>query len=457
MNGALQQLVRPAPVAALGVLLLNDFVLKAQLGNGLTGKLSDFAGLYLFTAFWVALLPRHSRGVGIATAAAWLAWKAPLSQPLLDAWNSLGLLAVDRVVDPTDLAALVMVPLACLARASAPRTDWRRLAGPAMAALCVFSFGATSVAPERPVDLPSPDYRLPISAEVVLTRLYTLRLDYDDRGLPYGLAPGGPSLVTLTLPPQDAKEAEPRPDPPRLPPTVQFQVEDAAGGSVVRLSRVWMHGRVVPRDSLRARFERDVLERVRRNEPNPFPRPPEVAGGDAHFGPRLISPISLTEPRGELSVSLARPAYLAVIEVGGDEEWRVIFPVDSAVLLPAGRSRVTTLCATTKVRGDYGLSDPVPPCGVTAPLSTGVTPGGAPDSIRDAIQIRHRNPAPSPRLLLLASDAPISRQRLAVAIRDPGFPRQRLRYGYDMERALGRIVRQSGGSRAAASETILRR
>jgi hypothetical protein len=45
-------LLAPVPIAAIGLLLLNDHVLKAAYGAGrfgvLTGKLSDFAGLAFF-------------------------------------------------------------------------------------------------------------------------------------------------------------------------------------------------------------------------------------------------------------------------------------------------------------------------------------------------------------------------------------------------------------------------
>ena len=38
----------------LAILLLNDFILKDLYGNWLTGKLSDFAGLFVFSLFFSA-------------------------------------------------------------------------------------------------------------------------------------------------------------------------------------------------------------------------------------------------------------------------------------------------------------------------------------------------------------------------------------------------------------------
>lgn len=58
----------PLLLLAVGVLLLNDLVLKAAFHNWLTGKLSDFAGLAAVTIFCCALGPRHVRKVGGAIA-----------------------------------------------------------------------------------------------------------------------------------------------------------------------------------------------------------------------------------------------------------------------------------------------------------------------------------------------------------------------------------------------------
>ncbi len=48
-------LLHPVPLAAVGVLLLNDHVLKHAMPGALTGKLSDFAGMVFFPLFLQAL------------------------------------------------------------------------------------------------------------------------------------------------------------------------------------------------------------------------------------------------------------------------------------------------------------------------------------------------------------------------------------------------------------------
>ena len=44
-------LTSPGFVVGLSLLLLNDLFLKARFHNPLTGKLSDFAGLFVFPLF----------------------------------------------------------------------------------------------------------------------------------------------------------------------------------------------------------------------------------------------------------------------------------------------------------------------------------------------------------------------------------------------------------------------
>jgi hypothetical protein len=106
---------------ALAALLLNDFVLKPAFGNAVTGKLSDFAGLFAFAAFWMAVLPHRRRAVCAATAVAFVLWKSAAAQPLIDLWNAWTPLTVGRTVDASDLIALVSVGAAYQYVRSAPR------------------------------------------------------------------------------------------------------------------------------------------------------------------------------------------------------------------------------------------------------------------------------------------------------------------------------------------------
>jgi hypothetical protein len=130
-------------LVGLALLLLNDFVLKSQFHNSLTGKLSDFAGLFIFPIFFTAIAPRFKKYIYIFTAILFLFWKLPLSQPVIDVWNSLSVLPVDRVVDYADLFALLILPLSFFyTRSHSIRSN--RIVVAMVLPVAVFAFSATS-------------------------------------------------------------------------------------------------------------------------------------------------------------------------------------------------------------------------------------------------------------------------------------------------------------------------
>ncbi len=136
-------------VASLCLLALNDHYLKAAHPGYLTGKLSDFAGLFLVGLLAIAVVPRRRVVVGIVIAVAFVWWKSPASQPFIDFMPRLGLPSLARTVDYWDAMGLVMVPVAFRV--------WSRIAtfqfcGPAMRRLiavpllaaCALAIAATS-------------------------------------------------------------------------------------------------------------------------------------------------------------------------------------------------------------------------------------------------------------------------------------------------------------------------
>ncbi len=106
MKTALHVLAHPLPLTAGFVLALNDHVLKhaGALPAALTGKLSDVAGLFVFTVLLIALTPSRSRawawGLGGAVAVGFAAvnlW-APANEWIAPLWH--------LTMDPTDLVTL---------------------------------------------------------------------------------------------------------------------------------------------------------------------------------------------------------------------------------------------------------------------------------------------------------------------------------------------------------------
>ena len=79
-------------VLALIILILNDLVLKYQFHNVITGKLSDFTGLFVFSYFWSTVFPKKAKLVTIITALFFVFWKSEFSTPFINLINSINLL-----------------------------------------------------------------------------------------------------------------------------------------------------------------------------------------------------------------------------------------------------------------------------------------------------------------------------------------------------------------------------
>jgi len=103
-------LSRPLFILALGLLLLNDFYLKHEFSNFLTGKLSDIAGLFLFPYFLSSLRIKWTKTIYWITAFLFLFWKSPFSQDLINWSQAIGI-GFNRVIDYSDLLALLVLPL----------------------------------------------------------------------------------------------------------------------------------------------------------------------------------------------------------------------------------------------------------------------------------------------------------------------------------------------------------
>lgn len=99
-------------IIGLIILLLNDFIFKTTFGNWFTGKLSDFAGLFIFPLFWVTIFPKHKNKIFFLTAIIFIYWKSSYSNGLISLWNSIGIWNINRTVDYSDIIALTILPLA---------------------------------------------------------------------------------------------------------------------------------------------------------------------------------------------------------------------------------------------------------------------------------------------------------------------------------------------------------
>lgn len=147
-------------LAGLFLLLVNDLVLKAHFGNWLTGKLSDFAGLFIFPLFFTAIFPKQKRTIFALTAILFALWKSALSQPFIDAWNANGWLTIGRVVDPSDLLGLLALPLAFVVESRGDKLRLLRIPPALPFLLSTFAFAATSYSTDVPIGI-SHTFQLP--------------------------------------------------------------------------------------------------------------------------------------------------------------------------------------------------------------------------------------------------------------------------------------------------------
>ncbi|MEO9805258.1 MAG: hypothetical protein ABJF04_18515 [Reichenbachiella sp.] len=108
-NSRTDILLTPLFLLGLSTLLLNDFVLKYEYSNVLTGKLSDFAGLFIFPIFFSVIFPKYTKVIYGLTIVIFGYWNSSLSHGLITILNNSGI-HIGRTIDPTDFLAFVVLP-----------------------------------------------------------------------------------------------------------------------------------------------------------------------------------------------------------------------------------------------------------------------------------------------------------------------------------------------------------
>lgn len=108
-NSRLELIKSPFFLVGLALLLLNDFYLKYEFSNVLTGKLSDIAGIFIFPFFFSSLFPKRSLHIYFLTAGLFIYWSSDLSQNLINVFNGFGI-GINRTIDYTDFFTLAILP-----------------------------------------------------------------------------------------------------------------------------------------------------------------------------------------------------------------------------------------------------------------------------------------------------------------------------------------------------------
>jgi hypothetical protein len=97
-------------VVSVLAMVINDSWLKGAFPGGLSGKLSDFAGVAVVSFLLLAVQPGRPRLVFVMVFLGFAWWKSPWSQPFIDAANAVLPLPIGRTVDYTDLLAVSIIP-----------------------------------------------------------------------------------------------------------------------------------------------------------------------------------------------------------------------------------------------------------------------------------------------------------------------------------------------------------
>jgi len=169
-------------ITSVAVLVVNDFYLKSSFPGFITGKLSDFAGLFAFPLFFSLLLPKKKNWIYAFAAIIFILWKLPASDHFISFWNQNMPYSIGRVVDYTDYLALLIIPISYF---YAPEKtlklseSTKKLAAFAIASLAVFSFLATAGTHGN-----IGTYRLEYSKSEVSQAIHALHQKYPEYSVP---------------------------------------------------------------------------------------------------------------------------------------------------------------------------------------------------------------------------------------------------------------------------------
>lgn len=103
MTKKLARLGHPIFLVSLLILIFNDWIFKGVFHNYLTGKLSDFSGLFAFSFLIGTFFIERSKMIHLGVGLFFIFWKSSFSQVFIDFFGFY------RVVDFSDNMALVSV------------------------------------------------------------------------------------------------------------------------------------------------------------------------------------------------------------------------------------------------------------------------------------------------------------------------------------------------------------
>jgi len=162
-------LISPLFLSGLILLLVNDFYLKQQFHNYITGKLSDVAGLFIFP-FFISVFIGKPKIVYLSTAIFFVFWKLEISQPFIDFLSLTTTLNIYRIVDITDLIAILILPISYFYYLKKKKEIQNNniLLTTLIGGISIFAFCATTVPPPRKIAL-----------DIEMNKIYDLSISKD--------------------------------------------------------------------------------------------------------------------------------------------------------------------------------------------------------------------------------------------------------------------------------------
>lgn len=163
----------------LGVLVVNDHYFKLAYPNWFTGKVSDFAGLFILPVFLSAVSGRSVALNCFLSALVFTVWKSPLVEPLITAGNAMGL-PFHRTIDFTDLIALVMLPLSYRYITTIPaiKPISKKLTINTLALISFIGLTSTSMAPDFGAEMKK-SYRIKRTRPELLNEIEKLNCELE--------------------------------------------------------------------------------------------------------------------------------------------------------------------------------------------------------------------------------------------------------------------------------------
>jgi len=182
-------------IIILATLLFNDLLFKGLYGNWLTGKISDFAGLFIFPLFWTTLFPRHKTKIFWLIGFLFIFWKSQFSQSLIDLWNSTKLLNIYRTVDYSDLFALTVLPISYIFESKKDKVKTLKLNPILILLISAFSFIATSYRTDVNINK---TYNFDFPKDTLVSRLN--KIENLNSGFGLTFTKNNPDTVEFSLP-----------------------------------------------------------------------------------------------------------------------------------------------------------------------------------------------------------------------------------------------------------------